>query len=88
MFQDKDLTCTDCSNTFVFTAGEQEFYSERGFENEPKRCKCCRDSRKNTTKAPREFFTATCAGCSSEAKVPFEPKADRPVYCSDCFAKM
>ncbi|MFI3251473.1 MAG: CxxC-x17-CxxC domain-containing protein, partial [Eubacteriales bacterium] len=31
---------------------------------------------------------ATCAACGSEAKVPFEPKSDRPVYCSDCFARM
>ncbi|MEG1873658.1 MAG: CxxC-x17-CxxC domain-containing protein, partial [Ruthenibacterium sp.] len=32
--------------------------------------------------------TATCASCGCEAKVPFEPRNDRPVYCSDCFAKM
>ncbi len=52
------------------------------------RCKSCRDSRKNAAKGPREFFTATCARCGKEAKVPFEPKSDRPVYCSDCFAQM
>ncbi|MBR0484172.1 MAG: zinc-binding protein, partial [Oscillospiraceae bacterium] len=33
-------------------------------------------------------FTAVCAGCGGEAKVPFQPREDRPVYCSDCFAKM
>ena len=35
-----------------------------------------------------EYFTAVCAACGGEAKVPFEPKSDRPVYCSECFAKM
>ena len=70
------------------TAGEQEFYAERGFQNEPQRCKACRDARKNAARGPREYFTATCAACGGEAKVPFEPKSDRPVYCSECFAKM
>ena len=45
------------------TAGEQEFYAERGFQNEPQRCKSCRDARKNAARGPREFFTATCAAC-------------------------
>ena len=35
----------------------------------------------------REMFTAVCAGCGGEAKVPFQPRDDRPVYCSECFAK-
>ena len=42
MFEDKTLTCKDCGNDFVFTAGEQEFYAEKGFVNEPQRCKDCR----------------------------------------------
>ena len=54
----------------------------------PQRCKACRDARKNAARGPREYFTAVCAACGGEAKVPFEPKSDRPVYCSDCFAKM
>ena len=88
MYEDKTLVCKECGNEFVFTAGEQEFYAERGFQNEPQRCKACRDARKNATRGPREFFTATCARCGGEAKVPFEPKSDRPVYCSECFAQM
>lgn len=88
MFQDKTLKCKECGEDFIFTAGEQEFYAERGFQNEPQRCKNCRDTRKAATRGPREFFVATCAACGKEAKVPFEPKTDRPVYCSDCFAKM
>lgn len=87
MFEDKTLVCKDCGNEFVFTAGEQEFYAERGFTNEPKRCKACRDAKKGATKPEREMFIATCAACGGEAKVPFQPREDRPVYCSACFAK-
>ena len=75
MYEDKTLVCKECGQEFVFTAGEQEFYAERGFQNEPQRCKACRDA-------------AVCAACGGEARVPFEPKSDRPVYCSECFAKM
>ena len=67
MYEDKILVCKECGNEFTFTAGEQEFYAERGFQNEPQRCKACRDARKNAAR---------------------EPKSDRPVYCSECFAKM
>ena len=88
MYEDKILVCKECGNEFTFTAGEQEFYAERGFQNEPQRCKACRDARKNAARGPREYFTATCAACGGEARVPFEPKSDRPVYCSECFAKM
>ena len=45
-FTDKTLFCQDCDNEFVFTAGEQAFYKEKGLENEPKRCKECREKRK------------------------------------------
>ena len=41
MYEDKTLVCKDCGNEFVFTAGEQEFYASRGFENEPQPCKAC-----------------------------------------------
>ena len=88
MFQDKTLKCKDCGQELVFTAGEQEFYQEKGVQNEPQRCKACRDARKNANKAEREMFTAVCASCGKEAKVPFKPREDRPVYCSDCFAKI
>lgn len=86
MYQDKTLHCKDCGSEFTFTAGEQEFYAEKGFVNEPQRCKGCRDAKKNSGKT-REFFEATCAECGGIAKVPFQPREDRPVYCSECFAK-
>lgn len=45
--EDKTLVCKDCGAEFVFTSGEQEFYKEKGFENEPVRCPECRRNRKN-----------------------------------------
>ncbi len=45
-YQDKKITCVDCGEEFVFTARDQEFYAEKGFNNEPKRCKACRDKKK------------------------------------------
>ena len=67
MYEDKTLVCKDCGAEFVFTAGEQEFYAEKGFVNEPKRCKSCRDAKKNASgnKPEREMFTATCAACGN-----------------------
>jgi len=88
MFQDKPLICKECGAEFIFTAGEQEFYAERGFQNEPQRCKVCRDSRKSSGRPQKEMHVTECAECGKEAKVPFQPVAERPVYCSECFAKM
>ena len=59
MYEDKTLRCKDCGNEFVFTAGEQEFYAEKGFMNEPQRCKDCRVARKNAIRANREMHTST-----------------------------
>lgn len=87
MYEDKTLNCKDCNEEFIFTAGEQEFYAEKGFVNEPQRCKTCRDARKNGARGEREMFEATCASCGGVAKVPFRPREDRPVYCSACFAE-
>lgn len=44
---DETLVCKDCGKEFVFTAGEQEFYKEKGFTNKPTRCKDCRIAKKN-----------------------------------------
>ncbi len=88
MFEDRSLACKQCGNEFVFTAGEQEFYASKGFVNDPQRCKECRDARKTAARSQREMHTATCASCGTEAQVPFKPHEDRPVYCSECFAKV
>jgi CxxC-x17-CxxC domain-containing protein len=94
-YQDKSLQCADCGATFTFTAQEQEFYSTKGFTNEPKRCMPCRQSRKSERRTSsaggsrnRQMFPAMCAQCGKETEVPFEPKQDRPVYCSDCYNKV
>jgi CxxC-x17-CxxC domain-containing protein len=91
MFQDKTLVCKDCGSDFIFTVGEQEFYEEKGFQNEPARCKDCRNQRKATGgrrtggNGRREMHDAICAECGASTQVPFEPKNDRPIYCSDCY---
>ena len=88
MFEDKTLVCKDCGKEFVWTAGEQEFYAERGFENEPKRCKDCRAAMKGANRTERQMYDAVCASCGKACKVPFQPREGRPVYCSECFAMM
>ena len=45
-YEDITIKCKDCGNEFVFTAGEQQFYSEKGFTNQPVRCPECRKARK------------------------------------------
>ena len=86
MYEDKTLTCKECGAEFVFTAGEQAFYAEKGLTNEPLRCKPCRDKRRNAGKPQRELFETNCAQCGGVARVPFQPTTDRPVLCSECFA--
>ncbi len=125
-FADKTLTCRDCGTAFTFTAGEQEFYAQKGFDNEPTRCTNCRQARKqsrnsggggydsyssgggggygggrdsyssggsygggggaySSDRGQREMHTTTCSQCGRDAQVPFVPRGDKPVYCSDCF---
>ncbi len=96
-FVDKTLTCRDCGTNFTFTVGEQEFHAQKGFTNEPGRCPDCRARRRSERGdssysgggggygGQREMFSATCSSCGQEAKVPFQPRGDKPVYCSDCF---
>ncbi len=43
---DKTLVCKDCGKEFIFTEGEQAFYQEKGFTNEPTRCLECRRANK------------------------------------------
>ena len=88
MYKDKTLVCKDCGQEFTFTASEQEFFAEKGFTNEPQRCRSCRNARKGNSHnggGNRPMFDAVCAECGKNCKVPFEPRTDRPVFCSDCF---
>ncbi|MBW2561984.1 MAG: zinc-ribbon domain containing protein [Deltaproteobacteria bacterium] len=95
-FEDKSLQCFDCGATFTFSAEEQEFYQSKGYTNEPKRCPDCRQARKAQRAgggnsgygAPRQMYPAVCAECGKDTEVPFQPRGDKPVYCSDCYRKM
>ena len=89
-YQDKELTCKECGVTFAFTASEQAFYAEKGFQNEPSRCPQCRAARKQrmggfTDRQQREMFDITCSACGAPSQVPFKPTAGKPVFCRDCF---
>ncbi len=95
-FKDKTLECSDCGSEFTFSVEDQEFFQSKGYTNEPKRCPECRQARKAQRygnggygdRSPRQMFPAVCADCGKETEVPFEPREDRPVYCSDCFRKV
>ena len=99
-YTDKTLTCADCGTNFTFSADDQSYHAQKGFTNEPKRCPTCRAAKREQRGessygsgyssgggygGQRELFSATCASCGKEARVPFEPRSDKPVYCSDCF---
>src|ERR1700737_596829 len=87
-FQDKILNCVDCGAEFVWTAGEQLFYADKNFKNEPKRCKDCkakRNSRLNHPQRERVETTATCSQCGKETTVPFKPTQGRQVYGKEWF---
>ncbi len=100
-FQDRSLQCVECGTAFTFTADEQEFFANKGFTNEPKRCMSCRQAKKAErgggydggyggsfgSRPPREMHAVVCAECGKDTEVPFKPTGDRPVYCSDCFSK-
>ncbi len=94
--EDQHLRCVDCGESFLFTAGEQNFYREHGLTHAPTRCKRCRESRKvQRSERParseagpardREMHTAKCSECGMETQVPFVPSPGRPIFCRNCF---
>jgi len=100
VYENKVLICKDCGNSFDFTVRDQMFYAEKGFENEPQRCRDCRNARKtqrangtlgstpSSNGGVREMFEAVCAQCGTTTTVPFKPRGDRPVYCRSCYSAM
>jgi CxxC-x17-CxxC domain-containing protein len=93
MFEDKQKTCKDCGQDFVFTASEQEFFASKGFTNEPGRCPACRAAKKAQSgygrggaRTERQMYEVVCDQCGTNTTVPFQPSGDKPVYCRDCFA--
>ena len=86
MYQDKTLICRDCQKEFVFSAGEQEFYAEKGFDKGPVRCYECRKTRKLVHR-PKMVYEIVCAACGKVDKITFEPRHDRAVLCNECYNK-
>jgi CxxC-x17-CxxC domain-containing protein len=94
-FDDRILKCADCGTDFVFTAGEQLFFFDKQFKNDPKRCKLCKAKRAETTKGNAQQLAALplsrtetrtkCSACEIETTVPFKPTQGRPVLCRSCF---
>ena len=107
-YVDRTLTCVDCGVEFIHSAADQEYYIQKGFASDPKRCASCRASRRASREAgydvrdiggprgyergdehvAREYFAVICSSCGNQAQVPFKPRMDRPVYCSDCFRQV
>jgi CxxC-x17-CxxC domain-containing protein len=104
-YVDRTLSCVDCAVEFIHSAADQEYYVQKGFVSDPKRCTSCRASRRaardggydvreiggprgyerGDDRPMREYFAVICSSCGNQAQVPFKPRMDRPVYCSDCF---
>ena len=94
-FQDLRITCVDCGDKFIWTAGEQIFFHDKGLKNPPKRCKACKQAKNERLAAvsasqssgvrQRIEVTVVCAQCGQQTTVPFYPSQGRPVYCRSCF---
>ncbi|MDE1176918.1 MAG: zinc-ribbon domain containing protein [Edaphobacter sp.] len=94
-FVDRLLTCADCGGEFIFTAGEQLFFFDKQFKNDPKRCKPCKSKRAGAAMRPgsgpaaagisRTETRTVCSECGIETTVPFKPTQGRPVLCRACF---
>ncbi len=99
-FFDRVLMCADCGREFIFTAGEQLFFHDKQFKNDPKRCKPCKGRRSTGAGAglgavagggpiaagiSRTETRTVCSSCGVETTVPFKPTQGRPVLCRQCF---
>jgi CxxC-x17-CxxC domain-containing protein len=84
---DRFLHCANCGAEFVFSAAEQLFFVERGFVNDPRRCKKCRAEHRTGVPWTRHGTTITCAECGVLTKVPFKPNRGLPVLCRACFQR-
>ena len=96
-FVDRILICSDCHGEFIFTAGEQLFFHDKQFKNDPKRCKPCKSRRSGLSAAAsgitgpaaaglsRTETRTECSECGIQTTVPFKPTQGRPVLCRQCF---
>ena len=95
-FVDRILICADCGGEFIFTAGEQLFFLDKQFKNDPKRCKPCKSRRSGAAAhvpgsgpaaagLSRTETRTECSECGISTTVPFKPTQGRPVLCRQCF---
>ena len=86
-YVDRNLNCVDCGVEFIHSAADQEFYAQKGLLHEPQRCPDCRRRAKAERAAARaqSMHDIVCSNCGRAGQVPFAPRTDRPVYCSECF---
>ncbi len=96
LFDDRLLVCSDCHAEFIFTAGEQLFFHDKQFKNDPKRCKPCKSRRSGLSAVAngagpaaagisRTETRTECSDCGIQTTVPFKPTQGRPVLCRQCF---
>ncbi len=83
-FKDKTLRCLQCNKEFIWTAGEQRFYAEKGLKNEPKTCPTCRKGRNK-----EETIEVTCQVCGAKGHIQTsgdekEDLVNRSVICQKC----
>tara|TARA_R110002020_G_scaffold232127_1_gene443473 strand:+ start:175 stop:531 length:357 start_codon:yes stop_codon:yes gene_type:complete len=86
-----EKTCVECDNSFLLTQGEVTYYVMRGLVT-PKRCRLCRAERKNSSAVDKpevedqpSIISIVCDHCGRDAEVPFQPFANRTVYCKVCW---
>jgi CxxC-x17-CxxC domain-containing protein len=100
-YTDRSLTCAQCGNQFTFSADDQAFHAGRGYQDPKRCSSCRAERRNSQgggysssqgggydrgyDRPQRQMYSATCAQCGKEAQVPFQPRGDKPVYCSDCY---
>jgi CxxC-x17-CxxC domain-containing protein len=96
--EDRPILCIDCGQNFIWSAGEQTFFRDKGLQNPPKRCKECKQAKNERIAAitaaqasgvkQRIEVAVKCARCSESTTVPFYPSQGRPVFCRSCFLEM
>lgn len=92
---DSQILCIDCNMEFVWTAGEQQFFRDKGLQNPPRRCRPCKQAKNERLSAANNAMksgvkekvevSVVCARCEKTTTVPFYPSQGRPVLCRSCF---
>ena len=82
-YENKQITCADCGAEFTFSADDQEYYAAKKAQRGGGHGHGSRGGY-----GSRPQYSVTCSACGAQTTVPFEPKGDRPVYCSDCYRNM